>query len=86
MIDLAFFHNPSERQLAQRILKDEFGIRPGERFIAATVVQWISPSPRSGGLRRRYLQAVGDALSRAAEKHDAKILMLNQVSEDSQCA
>ena len=83
MIDLAFFHNPSERRLAQRILNDEFGIRPGERFIAPTVLQWNFPHHRDpAALRRRYLQAVGDALSRAAEKHDAKILMLNQVSED----
>ncbi len=83
MIDLAFFHNDSERRLAQRILNDEFGIRPGERFIAATVVQWNFPHHRDpAALRRRYLQAVGDALSRAAEKHDAKILILNQVSED----
>ena len=29
MSDLAFFHNGSERRLAQRILNDEFGIRPG---------------------------------------------------------
>ena len=83
MSDLAFFHNASDRQLAQRILNDEFGIRPGERFIAATVVQWNFPHHRDpAALRRRYLQAVGDALSQAADKYDAKILMLNQVSED----
>jgi colanic acid/amylovoran biosynthesis protein len=83
MSDLAFFHNASERQLAKRILEEEFGIRPGERFIAATVVQWNFPHHRDpAALRRRYLQAVGDALSQAGDRYDAKIVMLNQVSED----
>ena len=83
MIDLAFYHNASDRQLAQRILEEDFGIQPGQRFIAATVVQWNFPHRRDpAALRRRYLQAVGDALSHAAHKYDAKIIMLNQVNED----
>jgi colanic acid/amylovoran biosynthesis protein len=83
MIDLAFFHRTSERQLAQRILEKEFGIKAGERFIAATVIQWNFPHHRDpAALRHRYLRAVGDALLQAAERYDMKIIMLNQVSED----
>jgi colanic acid/amylovoran biosynthesis protein WcaK/AmsJ len=83
MNDLAFFHDASERRLAQRILEEEFGIRPGERFIAATVVEWNFPHHRDpAALRRRYLQAMGDALSWSAQRYNAKIIMLNQVSAD----
>ena len=47
------------------------------------MVQWNFPHRRDpAALRRRYLQAVGDALSQAADKYDAKIIMLNQVNED----
>jgi colanic acid/amylovoran biosynthesis protein len=83
MIDLAFFHSASDRQLAQHILENEFGIKAGERFIAATVIQWNFPHHRNpAALRHRYLSAVGDALLQAAERYDMKIIMLNQVSED----
>ncbi|MGZ9190589.1 MAG: polysaccharide pyruvyl transferase family protein, partial [Nitrospira sp.] len=83
MSDLAFFHDTSDKMLAQEILEDEFGIRPGEPFIAATVVRWNFPHHRDpAALRKRYLHAMGKALSQAAERYDTKVLMLNQVSDD----
>ena len=83
MSDLAFFHDFSDKMLAQEILENEFGIRPGEPFIAATVVRWNFPHHRDpAALRKRYLHAMARALSQAAERYDTKVLMLNQVSDD----
>ena len=83
MSDLAFYHDASDRQLAQRILEVEFGIRVRATLHSRNRVQWNFPHRRDpAALRRRYLQAVGDALSQAADKYDAKIIMLNQVNED----
>jgi colanic acid/amylovoran biosynthesis protein len=80
--DIAFEHAAVDTGAGNAILSD-LGIREGEKFISATVVDWYFPfSGDPAETRIRYRRDIVAALRSIHDRTGLRMLLLNQVSTD----
>jgi len=79
--DMAFFDNTTDSAAADQVLTS-LGIKPGDRFVGTTLMNWWFPGhPKPREALERYCAEVAAAARHLHRKHGLRTLFLRQVGD-----
>ncbi len=85
-VDMALSHKKSDPAAGEKVIK-ELGFTEGEKFLGASVIQWVFPnSSNPGEAQRIYEGKLAQIYKLVHQEMGMRVLIFNQVSSDINAA